>query len=141
MKPPSHPGDRPIAVSAAAVLELVNRPACLVALIDDLLDRVARAEVLAEAADAAHRAYDDALSDYEQLMRHRLANPVQTVLGMARTLLDMPDLEAATRTRMVEAIHEQALALRTVCVEPRRVSDVERELDPTPRLPGAVRHG
>lgn len=87
------------------------------------------------AADAARRAYDDALSNYAQLVRHRLANPLQTVLGMAQTLLDRPELDDGTRRRMVEAIHEQGLVLRSTCVEPRLLDDVEHELDPRPRLP------
>lgn len=129
------PDDDPsLVVSAGGLLELVPRPASLVIAFVDLADRMDRAEQRAAGADASRCAYDDALANYAQLVRHRLANPIQTVLGMSRTLLDMPELDDLTRLRMVEAIHDQALVLRSVCLEPRRLSDVEHELDPRPRL-------
>lgn len=52
--------------------------------------------------------YRRALSHYTQLVRHRVANPLHIIQGMARTLLDQPDLHADLRTEMLMAIEDAA---------------------------------
>ena len=68
-------------------------------------------------ANAAEREYRRATWHYAQLMKHRIATPLQTIVGMADTLRDMPDLERSRRLAMVEAIGQQARALRELCDE------------------------
>ena len=89
-------------------------------------------------ANAAEREYRRAVWHYTQLMKHRISNPLQTIIGMADTLRDMPDLEPSRRQAMVEAIGQQARVLRDTSLEPRVVADPERALRPEP-LDAAVR--
>jgi len=79
--------------------------------------------------------YDRAVKHYTQLVRHRIANPLQTICGMTHTLRDHPELDPARRIEMIAHIHEQAKALKRVSLEPRRVDHTERELDPRPGTP------
>jgi hypothetical protein len=67
-------------------------------------------------ANAAEREYRRATWHYTQLMKHRIATPLQTIIGMADTLRDMPDLERSRRVAMVEAIGQQARSLRELCL-------------------------
>jgi signal transduction histidine kinase len=89
-------------------------------------------------ANAAEREYRRAIWHYTQLMKHRISNPLQTIIGMAETLRDMPDLERSRRQAMVEAIGQQARVLRDVSLEPRVLAENERVLHPAP-LDAAVR--
>lgn len=89
-------------------------------------------------ANAAEREYRRAVWHYTQLMKHRISNPLQTIIGMADTLRDMPDLERSRRQAMIEAIGQQARVLRDVSLEPRVLGDSERVLRPAP-LEAAVR--
>jgi signal transduction histidine kinase len=89
-------------------------------------------------ANAAEREYRRAVWHYTQLMKHRISNPLQTIIGMADTLRDMPDLERSRRQAMVEAIGQQARVRRDVSLEPRVVAETERVLRPQP-LEAAVR--
>jgi signal transduction histidine kinase len=67
-------------------------------------------------ANAAEREYRRATWHYTQLMKHRITTPLQTIIGMADTLRDMPDLERSRRQAMVEAIGQQARSLRELCM-------------------------
>jgi signal transduction histidine kinase len=89
-------------------------------------------------ANAAEREYRRAIWHYTQLMKHRISNPLQTIIGMAETLRDMPDLERSRRQAMIEAIGQQARVLRDVSLEPRVLAENERVLRPSP-LEAAVR--
>jgi signal transduction histidine kinase len=89
-------------------------------------------------ANAAEREYRRAVWHYTQLMKHRISNPLQTIIGMADTLRDMPDLEQSRRQAMIEAIGQQARVLRDVSLEPRVQAENERILRPEP-LDAAVR--
>ena len=90
----------------------------------------------AQAARARHCAeeYERALSDYTQLMRHRIANPLTAIRGSAQTLRDLPSLDDDTRTRLLEIIVEMAERIEQVSLEPRSVSVEERCLDAVPRV-------
>lgn len=88
-------------------------------------------------ANAAEREYRRAVWHYTQLVKHRISNPLQTIIGMSDTLRDMPDLERSRRLAMVEAIGQQARVLRDVTLEPRVVAASERALRPAP-MPEAV---
>lgn len=67
-------------------------------------------------ANAAEREYRRATWHYTQLMKHRITTPLQTIIGMADTLRDMPELERSRRQAMVEAIGQQARSLRELCM-------------------------
>ncbi len=67
-------------------------------------------------ANAAEREYRRATWHYTQLMKHRITTPLQTIIGMADTLRDMPELERSRRQAMVEAIGQQAKSLRELCM-------------------------
>jgi signal transduction histidine kinase len=67
-------------------------------------------------ANSAEREYRRATWHYTQLMKHRITTPLQTIIGMADTLRDMPELERSRRQAMVEAIGQQARSLRELCM-------------------------
>ena len=67
-------------------------------------------------ANTAEREYRRATWHYTQLMKHRITTPLQTIIGMADTLRDMPELERSRRLAMVEAIGQQARSLRELCM-------------------------
>jgi len=82
--------------------------------------------------------YHRALADYTNLVRHRVANPLTVIQGMARTLLELPDIEPEVRRDMLVAIDEAAerLARETifrpdhqgpeeVCLRPRPFDTLE----------------
>lgn len=88
------------------------------------------ANIIDAAANSAE--YRRALHDYTQLMRHRTANPLQAIYGMTQTLLDMPDLDAQTRVRMLRHIQQAANILLNVSLIPEIESDEERGMHPRP---------
>ncbi len=94
---------------------------------------VIAAAKLAEATSDSEE-YQRALYHYTQLIRHRMANPLQTISGMARTLSDMPDLPRSDRLLMIEAIYKQAQILERVCLDPKVMHASEHGLDPEPSL-------
>lgn len=79
--------------------------------------------------------YQRASRDYRRLVRHRLANPITAILGSARTLREMPDLDEATRQELLATISLQAERLAAVSTEPKVMSAEEATLRPLPRLP------
>lgn len=82
-------------------------------------------------ARAAEAEYRRALDDFQRLMSHRIANPLQVIIGMVDTLLLMPDLDPARRISFLGAVSDQARVLREVCADPRVVGPVEAALRPT----------
>lgn len=108
--------------------------------------RMADAEELVELASAqmavaartsadarvAEREYRRAIWHYTQLMQHRIRNPLQAIIGISETLLDMPDLEPSRRRALIEAIAQQARVLCDVSLEPRPIAPAERDLRPAP---------
>jgi signal transduction histidine kinase len=94
---------------------------------------VIAAAKLAEATSDSDE-YQRALYHYTQLVRHRMANPLQTISGMARTLSSMPDLPRSDRLLMIDAICRQAEILERVCLDPEIMHASENELDPKPSL-------
>ena len=79
--------------------------------------------------------YARAASDYRRLVRHRLANPITAVLGSARTLQDLPQLDARTRAELLATIVREAERLAAVSTEPRAIAPEETGLRPVPRVP------
>jgi signal transduction histidine kinase len=92
---------------------------------------VIAAEKLAEATSDSEE-YQRALYHYTQLVRHRMANPLHIIGGMAATLRAKPDLPSDERLTMLEAIHAQVKILERICLDPKIMHPSERELDPSP---------
>lgn len=92
------------------------------------------ADAVALVADARDDGdeYQRALDHYTQLVRHRMANPLQVISGLARVLDETPDLDADQRRSMISSIRRQANLLEAICLEPRVASEAERGLQPRP---------
>jgi signal transduction histidine kinase len=92
---------------------------------------ITAAAKLAEAtSDSAE--YQRALYHYTQLVRHRMANPLQVIGGAAATLQAQPDLDPAARELLIAAIYKQAKVLELICLEPKIMHPSENGLDPRP---------
>ncbi len=87
-------------------------------------------------ANAAEREYRRATWHYTQLMKHRMTTPLQTIIGMADTLRDMPDLERSRRLTMIEAIGQQARSLKELCMTADTFADPDATTD-TDLVPAA----
>lgn len=94
------------------------------------MERIADQVAERRALRAASLAYHHATLRYEQLMRHRLMNPVTAIAGIADTLCRIPDLHPSDVRLMHEAILSQAHALVAVSTEPRALEDIEACVDP-----------
>lgn len=94
--------------------------------------------IVSALVDARHRAkrrgeeYDRALHDYEQLMAHRISNPLTVISGAAHTLLCL-DLPRRTREDLLGEIMHAAARLEHASTRPAVESTEERELVPAPR--------
>jgi hypothetical protein len=62
--------------------------------------------------------YRRALRDYTQLMRHRLANPLTTIISGIATLRELPDMEPHTREALLAMMAEHAAQLEQVALYP-----------------------
>ena len=78
------------------------------------------------------RAYRHATHQYHDLMRHRIANPLAVISGMAETLRHNDLLDRTCVEPMLDAIIEQSRRLAAVAVEPHALDDVERLVEPWP---------
>jgi signal transduction histidine kinase len=94
---------------------------------------VIAAAKLAEAQSDSDE-YQRALFHYTNLVRHRMANPLQVIAGMAITLRSMPDLPRNERVEMIDAICQQAEILERVCLDPAIMHASEHDLDPVPSV-------
>jgi signal transduction histidine kinase len=84
-------------------------------------------------ADLRAREYERARRDYSSLVRHRLANPLMTISGAARTLrAGRGDPER--RDELLQSIIDASEDLEKVSVDPYLESDEESGLDPVPWL-------
>ncbi len=88
--------------------------------------------LIVEQARHNAREYERARRDYEQLVRHRIGNPLAVVQGIAVTLDDHPDLPAATRAALVTSLVHAAEELVDVSLEPEQRSPEEHELHAVP---------
>ena len=77
--------------------------------------------------------YERARRDYARLLRHRIANPLTTIGGAARTLLAKRGDEAR-REQLLESIIEASESLERISFEPRPRSAEESELEPLPQI-------
>lgn len=89
------------------------------------------AALLADARDDSAE-YQRAIYHYTQLVRHRMANPIQIIQGAANAMLDLPDMDQDKRHALTVAIQQQAQVLENVCLQPVVKDDAERGLEPRP---------
>ncbi len=84
-------------------------------------------------AELRAREYARARRDYTSLLRHRIANPLMTIEGAARTLRARRG-DDARREQLLESIIEASENLERISLEPRVQGVEEIELEPVPRL-------
>lgn len=77
--------------------------------------------------------YERARREYEDLMRHRIANPLTVVRGAAETLL-AAELDPDTQEKLLHAIVDASHALEQVSARAESISSEERILDALPHL-------
>jgi signal transduction histidine kinase len=95
---------------------------------------VAGLELAEEEAQFREREYARALRDYQTLARHRLATPITAIRGGVVTLKDVPTLDGVERLELLNMIEREALRLEQLALDPERLSDEERALQPQPAL-------
>jgi len=86
---------------------------------------------LAEATSDSEE-YQRALFDYTTLVRHRIANPLQSIVGAAATLKARPDLPEDQRLTLLDVIVKEAVVLERICLTPKIMHPSEDALAPTP---------
>jgi signal transduction histidine kinase len=94
---------------------------------------VVAAAKLAEATSDSEE-YQRALYDYTALVRHRMANPLQTIVGAAATLKARPDLPSDQQLALLDVIVKEAVVLERICLTPKIMHPSEDPLAPTPTL-------
>lgn len=92
---------------------------------------VVAAAKLAEATSDSEE-YQRALFDYTTLVRHRMANPLQSIVGAAATLKARADLPDDQRLALLDVIVKEALVLERICLTPKIMHPSEDALAPTP---------
>jgi signal transduction histidine kinase len=86
-----------------------------------------------DAAVRREREYERAVVDYRRLARHRVANPLTAILGSARALRDLPDLDRRTQRQLLEIIVSESQRLQNIDLDPRSaLATEERSLRPVP---------
>jgi len=94
---------------------------------------VVAAAKLAEATSDSEE-YQRALFDYTALVRHRMANPLQTIVGAAATLKARPNLPSDQQLALLDVIVKEAVVLERICLTPKIMHPSEDALAPTPML-------
>ena len=94
---------------------------------------VVAAAKLAEATSDSEE-YQRALFHYTQLVRHRMANPLQVIVGAAATLRARTDLPIDEHLALLDVIVKEAVVLERICLAPKIMHPSESTLDPTPTL-------
>ena len=94
---------------------------------------VVAAAKLAEATSDSEE-YQRALFDYTALVRHRMANPLQTIVGAAATLRQRPDLPSGQQLALLDIIVKEAVVLERICLTPKIMHPSEETLAPTPAV-------
>ena len=88
---------------------------------------------LAEATSDSEE-YQRALFHYTQLVRHRMANPLQIIVGAAATLRARTDLPIDEHLSLLDVIVKEAVVLERMCLAPKIMHPSEDTFDPTPKL-------
>jgi signal transduction histidine kinase len=104
----------------------------LILIVFGLRRTVADVVTAREEAERRQERYGSALSNYERLTRHRLANPLAALRGGLATLRDVDTLSREERRQLLEMLEQQAVRLAEISLDPHRLSPEERELRPLP---------
>jgi signal transduction histidine kinase len=126
------PVNVPVLDAAGKVINIIHS-------VEDVSDlvRLERegSEKIEQAAGPAREAaaeYRRALLDYNQLVRHRIANPLTAIGGGIRTLLER-NLDRATQRALLAAMLAEAELLERVALDPAISGAEEEMLLPAPR--------
>ena len=76
--------------------------------------------------------YTRARRHYEQVVRHRMMNPLTAIRGGAQTLLADEQLDRDVRQRLLTTILEASETLEEISLRPERRGSEEHELDALP---------
>jgi signal transduction histidine kinase len=87
-----------------------------------------------EQARQAAQTYGRAVNRYRSLMRHRMANPLASICGMAETLIHVTDLSEDRRRSLLDSIILEARRLTRLSIDASPINEVERVLDPWPGI-------
>jgi signal transduction histidine kinase len=133
-------------VDRGVVAFVGDEPATLGFLLDALLvgvlvlllvgmERVVRGlELALDAARFREAEYRRALVDYRTLVRHRLANPITSIIGSVRTVRQLSAHDQELRDELLEILDRQARRLEGISLDPRdELTAEERALQPQPR--------
>ncbi len=102
--------------------------------VEDVTEVVGLQSQLHQAKEPVRQAaaeYRRALLDYTQLVRHRIANPLTAITGGIETLLAR-DLDAPTRTALLETMLRMAEELSSIALHPEVIRPEEIGLAPSP---------
>lgn len=117
----------------AATLDIMS-VALLVWMLVDAWSAIASVRAELGASRIREREYERARLDYERLMRHRIANPLQVVSGGITTLTELDDvLSDADRVMLLAAMAEAAQQVEHVALAPDPISVEERGLAGRPQ--------
>jgi chromosome segregation ATPase len=95
--------------------------------------QMASAAALVAAENEDSLEYQRALDHYQLLVRHRIANPLVIIKGLAHALQHQPGLGAAQRRTMLRRIEEQAIAMERMSLFAAELeTEAERGLRPAP---------
>lgn len=78
--------------------------------------------------------YERARRHYEQVVRHRLFNPLTVIRGAALTLRDEQLTDPAVRAQLLDAIVDASDEVERVSLAPERRDELERDLDAIPNV-------
>ena len=133
-------------IDRVVVAFLVDEPATLSFVLDALLvavlvllvigidHLVSGLEIALDAAREQADEYRRALADYRTLARHRLANPMTTIIGGVHTLRELGTTDPGMQNELMEMIDQAARRLEQISLEPTdELSTEERDLRPQPR--------
>jgi signal transduction histidine kinase len=124
------PGD---SVSWVLAFELVGTATAIAILM--FASRIVGASLtLLEGARQRAAEYERARHDYEQVVRHRINNPLTVIKGAAQTL-EAEIVDDATRHQLRLAIIDAARVLEEISLAPERRGGEEHELDAIPHVP------
>jgi signal transduction histidine kinase len=87
---------------------------------------------LQEAAKRERDGYRRAIYHYQQLMRHRIANPLHVIQGMAASLLELESVASPTAREMLHAIVSESRRLEEISCSPRAQDPIEAVLTSEP---------
>jgi signal transduction histidine kinase len=88
---------------------------------------------LTDAASYRQQEYARALRHYNQLVRHRVFNPLTVIRGAATTLRTV-QTDEKTREELLDVMVEAADVIRNTTLEPEMQSVEEESLDAIPRI-------